>query len=334
MTPPPAATAKPDYAALEQAAEWFAVLTSGRATVQQQQDWQHWLEARAEHRGAWERVERLNQRLGALSAEAGPHNAASALQNATQTLRQRRRTLGTLGAVCALLLGGKLLHGLPPLHRTLAAWRADYRTGIGEQRADILADGSQLWLDTDSAADVRYDTALRRIVLHGGTLLVRTAADGARRPLVVDTPHGRLLALGTWFSVRQYDGHTHLAVFEGAVEIHPATAGAATRRVDAGQQTRFTSSVVSAAETLAQAQARPQWQNGLLIADDMPLADFLAELGRYRHGHLGCAPEVAHLKVVGAYPLGDTDRALDLLASALPLRIRKPLPWWVTLEAR
>lgn len=332
MNTPDPATARPDYASLQQAAEWFAVLSSGTATEQQRQHWQSWLDARVEHRSAWARVESIDQRLGVLSAEAGRRTAAGALQSAAQTLRKRRRALGSLGALCALLLGGRLLHGLPPVRQTLAAWRADYRTGIGEQRAETLADGSRLWLDTDSAADVRYDAGLRRIVLHGGALLVRTAADAARRPLVVDTAHGRLRALGTWFSVRQYDGHTHLAVFAGAVEIRPATPGAATRRVDAGQQASFTDAAATPPEALT--QARPQWQEGILIADEMPLADFLAELGRYRRGHLGCAPEITHLKVVGAYPLGDTDRALELLATALPLRIRRTLPWWVTLEAR
>lgn len=332
MKTTPAGTARPDYATLEQAAEWFAVLTSGNTTEQQRRHWQNWLDARAEHRSAWARVENINQRLGTLSAEAGPHNAACALESATQTVRKRRRTLGTLGAVCALLLGGRLLHGLPPVRQTLAAWNADYRTGIGERIAATLADGSQLWLDTNSAADVRYDAGLRRIVLHDGALLVRTAPDAGRRPLVVDTVHGRLVALGTWFSVRQYERHTHLAVFDGAVDIRPATPGSATRRIDAGQQAQFTNDSTAPATALDLPQ--PQWQDGLLIADEMPLADFLAELGRYRRGHLGCAPDVAHLKVVGAYPLDDTDRALELLASALPLRIRKTLPWWVTLEAR
>ncbi|ENO86766.1 FecR domain-containing protein [Thauera linaloolentis] len=322
----------PDYASLQQAAEWFAVLASGRATEQQRQRWQAWLDARAEHRSAWARVEGINRRLGTLSTEAGQHNAASTLHAATQAVRKRRRTLGMLGTAFALLLGGKLLHGLPPVRHTLAAWRADRRTGVGEQHAETLADGSQLWLDTNSAADVRYDAALRRIVLHGGALLVRTAPDPARRPLVVDTPHGRLLALGTWFSVRHDDGRTHLSVFNGTVEIQPAAMGAAPQRVGAGQQASYTRDASDPLRPLA--QPRPQWQDGLLIADEMPLADFLAELGRYRHGHLGCAPDVARLKVVGAYPLQDTDRALELLATALPLRIRRTLPWWVTLEAR
>ncbi|MCV2216357.1 FecR domain-containing protein [Thauera sp. Sel9] len=332
MNPPDPATARPDYASLQQAAEWFAVLSSGTATEQQRQYWQSWLDARVEHRNAWARVEGINQRLDTLGTAMDQHTAASTLQTATKTVRMRRRSLGTLGALFALLIGGKLIHGLPPVRHTLAAWRADYRTGIGEQFSTELADGSHLWLDTDSAADVHYDGQLRRIILHGGALLVRTAPDTARRPLVVDTRHGRLLALGTWFSVRHNDGHIHLSVFEGTVEIQPANPGAATQRVATGQQASFTHDASGPLQPLA--QPRPQWQDGLLIADEMPLADFLAELGRYRRGHLGCAPEVAHLKVVGAYPLHDTDRALELLATALPLRIRRTLPWWVTLEAR
>ncbi len=58
----------------------------------------------------------------------------------------------------------------------------------------------------------------------------------------------------------------------------------------------------------------------------------MAELARYRHGHLAVDPAVAGLPVMGTYPLDDTDRALAMLEAALPVRVRRRLPWWVTLE--
>ncbi|MCH3723226.1 hypothetical protein LZB93_09875, partial [Campylobacter coli] len=54
------------------------------------------------------------------------------------------------------------------------------------------------------------------------------------------------------------------------------------------------------------------WTRGMLVANDMRLADLVAELARYRHGHLGVAPEVADLRVMGTYPLADADRTLQL----------------------
>ncbi|MNT56173.1 fec operon regulator FecR [compost metagenome] len=66
----------------------------------------------------------------------------------------------------------------------------------------------------------------------------------------------------------------------------------------------------------------------------MRLGDFIAEVSRYRRGYLACAPEVADLRIVGAYALADTDRVLAALADTLPVRIQATMPWWVTVVPR
>lgn len=58
----------------------------------------------------------------------------------------------------------------------------------------------------------------------------------------------------------------------------------------------------------------------------------MAELARYRRGYIGCDPRIADLRVVGAFPLADTEQVLDALESTLPLRINRRLPWWISLE--
>lgn len=70
----------------------------------------------------------------------------------------------------------------------------------------------------------------------------------------------------------------------------------------------------------------------MLLADNQRLEDFLTELSRYRHGYLGCDPRIADLRVVGAFPLADTERVLDALAATLPVRIERRMAWWVSLE--
>ena len=170
--------------------------------------------------------------------------------------------------------------------------------------------------------------------LHRGEILVHTAPDATlpARPFVVDTVQGRLRALGTRFAVRQMDAATTVAVFEGAVEVRPATPGAAALVVRAGEQTRFTA---TAGDPVTPADsARQAWTRGLLLAENMRLAEFIAELARYRPGHLGCAPEVADLRLVGAYDTTDTDRVLAALEATLPVRVRTPLPWWVVVGPR
>ncbi|ASI68637.1 hypothetical protein BA022_08815 [Diaphorobacter nitroreducens] len=324
---------------MRQAAEWFAVLGSGDADLEMHRRWQAWVEASTEHRRAWQQVEAISGQF-ALPAKERPAAAAAldAAFDATRHALHRRRALKTLA-----LLGMSASVGwaawTSPQYRSLlvAAARgfgADYRTGTGETAEFPLPDGGRLWLDTASAADAEYGPALRRIALHRGRVLVDSAPDtiSPARPLVVDTAEGRLRALGTRFAVRQLDDATEIAVFAGRVEVHPAQAEAGTHIVAAGQQLRFTSGTIGAPQ--AADAAREAWTRGVLLADNLPLAQVVAEIACYRRGLLQCDPAVADLRVAGGYPLLDSDRALAMLEAALPVRARRRLPGWTVVELR
>ena len=71
-----------------------------------------------------------------------------------------------------------------------------------------------------------------------------------------------------------------------------------------------------------------------MVASQMRLDDFLAELSRYRRGRLGCDPAIAGLRVSGVYPLDNTDRVLAALTSALPVEVHTFTRYWVTLRPR
>ncbi|MGQ3128901.1 FecR domain-containing protein, partial [Variovorax sp.] len=204
----------------------------------------------------------------------------------------------------------------------------------GERRELQLADGSRLTLDTASAVDVRFDAAQRLLVLHAGAILVATAPDtaAAHRPFRVQAGGGTLEALGTRFSVRrEEEGATAVAVFEGAVRVTPERG--ASRVLPAGQQTRFGADGI---EAFAPAdESRVAWTRGMLLADAMRLADFAAELSRYRPGALRCEAAVAGLRISGAFPLDDTDRVLRMLVSTYPVdALTRLRGYWVTLVAR
>ena len=77
---------------------------------------------------------------------------------------------------------------------------------------------------------------------------------------------------------------------------------------------------------------RQTWQQKVLYAENISLADLIAELTLYRHGYLGVSPAIANRKVVGAFPLDDTDLALAMIAKTLNVSVKKLTPWWVSLE--
>lgn len=298
-----------DPQAAEQAAEWFARLGGEDVSDEDLRRWLAWLEQLPAHREAWSRVESLSGRLRGLRDPASREamNAAG---------RSRRKILQALG----LFAVSAPLAWLASSRLPWREWTADARTKVGETRELRLADGGRLWLDTHSAVSVDYGHDLRRIELHRGALLVRTAPDpqSPARPLVVDARDARLRAIGTYFSVRQDEADSVLAVFEGAVEIQLRD-GSATRRIEAGEQVRFDGHRIGAAVTAQPAQLA--WSRGMLVADDQRLEDFLRELSRYRADPVRCAAEVADLRLVGAYPFHDFERTLAAVARALPVDV-------------
>ena len=321
----------PSHRVLEQAAEWFALLLSGEATAADRRRWEAWLSAADEHRQAWGYVENLSRRLDPIKASAQPRLAASAYRQAGANRGRRRQVLLGLAAFAGTGVLGLAIWRDPSLSDAAPAWTADYRSATGEVREIALADGSRVWLNAVSAFDQDYRPDQRLLRLRQGEMLIDTASDPLRRPFHVDTAQGRLRALGTRFNVRlDGDAQTTLSVYGGAVEVQPR-AGQATI-VRAGHQLSFTAAGVSGARPAD--PAREAWTRGVLIARNIPLAEVVAELRRHHRGHLGLAPELAGLPVFGSYPADDPEQALAMLETVMPIAVRRPLPWWISIDPR
>jgi transmembrane sensor len=313
-----------DARVLDEAAEWLMRLHDSRATPADRQACERWQRADPAHAQAWARAELLMHKLGGLpSALAMPALGRPAHAG-------RRAALGKLAALLAAVPAGWLAWQVADAQ----GWTATHRTATGERRELTLADGTRLTLNTASALDVRFDAHQRLLVLRAGEIFVTTAPDNAavHRPWRVATRKGLLQALGTRFTVRQDEGRTRLAVLEGAVRI-TSDSGAAPVVVDAGGQTVFSKDTIEA--PTARDPDASAWTRGMLVADRMRLADFAAEVARYRPGLLACDAAVAELRVSGAFPIDDTDRVLRMLVSTYAVEaVSRLRGHWVTLVAR
>lgn len=324
MSPTPALPGPLDPAVVRRAAEWMARLWSGEASDQDRAACEHWRAQHPDHERAWNRLQSFEDKLHALPREAARH----ALREPVRT--GRRRALQLLGLTAAV-------GGIAAALRGTETWQlaaSDHSTRTGEIREIALPDGTRVVLGTATAIDLRFDAHERRLVLRAGEILVTTAPDpaGAHRPFRVHSRQGSVEALGTRFSVRQEAEASRVAVFEGAVAVRPARAPEAMVRVGAGQGTVFFADRAQAPDAVADSAAA--WTRGVLVAEDMRVADFVAELARYRPGVLRCDPEVAELRVTGVFSLRDTDRALENLALALPVSAAYRTRYWVTVRAR
>ena len=173
---------------------------------------------------------------------------------------------------------------------------------VSARRVATLDDGSLLTLNTGSAADVRFSDALRLIVLRQGELHIATYRDAMTpaRPLAVDTPMGRVLALGTRYLVRLHDDRVRVVVNDGAVRIRARRRRRGGRVSAGGGRGRLVRRARGAA--VRPAMHEDAWLQGALYADNMRLDAFIAELGRYRRGRLACDPAVAGLRISGSFP--------------------------------
>lgn len=327
--PDTAATAPLPEAVRRQAAEWLLELQSEEVTEATRARWLQWRAAHADHERAWRRMEAFGGVLKELPASV----SRGTLEAAARRRPGRRQVLG--GAALAFVAVGAAWRMQPA--SKWRAWAADHRTATGHRQDITLPDGTRVLLDGATAIDIRFSPEERVVHLITGQILVTTAADPlvpgrAPRPFFVATGPGRLRALGTTFTVRAIgDDTAHVAGLEGAVEIRCADRFEGPQTLPAGRQARFGRDRIepsAAVDDLALA-----WRDGMIVAVDMRLDDFLAALSRHREGRLVCDPAVASLRVSGTYPLRDTDQVLSMLEAKLPVRIRRITRYWVTVQS-
>ena len=284
-----------------------------------------WLAAHEEHARAWQQLGLLDQRF---SNATGP--ARKALLQSREGSRRRVRTLGGgLAGVVALIAVALIAND-----RTapLGYWLADQRTATGEQKTLQLDDGTVINLNTHSAIDVRFSAQQRLIVLREGEVLIETGHKyNDQRPFIVATDDGQMRALGTRFVVRREDQGTRLSVLRSAVAAQAQAVGSE-RIIKEGEQVMLHRDGLDA--SLALRPGTDAWTRGMLVVDNVRLAELITELGRYRHGHLGVSPDAADLRITGSFPLKDTNLALKALPTTLPVQIEQRTPWWVTVVGK
>ena len=103
--------------------------------------------------------------------------------------------------------------------------RLDERA-IDDKRVALFAAKSTSW---------KYEADAGKIALDEGAVVVEFVPEHEGQKLVVETPDARVDVVGTVFSVSYQDGQTHVAVYEGAVNVFREQAHAEVR-VAAGER--------------------------------------------------------------------------------------------------
>ncbi len=318
-------------AAMDAAIDWMVMFRSGEASEAEQQRFAGWLAADGQHASAWSKVSgaldasfssirAVNKRVpghGELAGQAILQAGDKQHQASRRKLLSGILTIGAVGAMATYTAS----------NGSMQAMVADMSTGTGERRTFDLPDGSTVMLNACSSADVHFDGRVRIIRLHRGELIANVHADN-QRPFVVQTDCGTVRALGTRFMVRQEDERSFAMVLEHTVEV--TARSRQTRVLREGEAVWFDSETVDAAQ--AGLTGKAAWMDGMLSVHDEPLGEVIAAIRPYRTGFIRISPAAASLRVLGAFPLDDTDQLLESLAQTLPIRVSQYSRWLVMVD--
>ncbi|WP_237703845.1 FecR family protein [Rhodospirillum rubrum] len=302
---------------MKQAAIWHARL---REDDRHRKAFALWLGEDPRKAEAFRQTERLWAALEAPTAALATDGAALMVRRQRRPPIIWRRSAGRRVALAVVLALGLVL--APRGQGLIDSLRADDVTAPGERRSLVLADGSVVALNTDSALAVAMGGDHRRLRLFRGEAWFEVAHD-ARRPFVVETGDGTVTVTGTRFNLRIDEAGTRVSLSEGRVELSPAHAAGQVKILRPGEQAVVGKTAVGAIDTF-DATAVTGWRRGQIVFYDTALRQVVAELNRYRRGPILLARrDLADLRVSGVFDVSDPEGVLAALTGTLPVRMTK-----------
>jgi len=227
----------------------------------------------------------------------------------------KRRTVRHIATMTAMLL---LCAG--------TAWLVDpaydtrqVATGVGETSSISMADGSHIYLNTDSEVRIESRLFSRRMTLLRGEAGFDVAH--TYRSFVVQANRTTVTDIGTVFDVRNLEDGARVSVQQGAVEV----------RSDEGQ-----AQVLLANQALhssgGQLQRLPDldadqngaWRRGKFYFNGTPLREAVRDMQRYLvQPILLSDARVGALRLSGEYDIKDVDDLLRELPTILPVTVKR-----------
>lgn len=312
----------------EQAAEWILRVHEEGFNEALRAEFERWQQLSPQHAAAALRMQDVIARLQSLREQSAPAKAAlNAAFSGRKRSAQRKQAVRALLIACCLALPITLLlqSNYPE------QWMADVSTGPNDWKTLRLSDNSTITLSSTSAINVRFDGKQRLIEVLQGEVLVDVAHDNAR-PFIVQTAQGRMRALGTRFVVKRQPETTALSMLQSRVAAQSANEQQ-TLVVDAGSQALISNRSVELTGTIDPASINEAWRRHQLVVENEPVSQVLDEIARHRRGHIQFDRKaLADLRVSAVLPLDDTDRALQLIADTLPLKIEAYTPWLIVVS--
>jgi transmembrane sensor len=297
----------------EQAADWLERSICEGLNAEARVSLDMWLTESPAHMVAYLRLNAAWDRTSRLAAlRPVPHKMAVAV-------RTKRRAAGIAAAfITAVLLGAATLLLLP------ASDEKTYATALGKRETINLADGSRIELNTGTVLRVTDDAAGRTAWLDRGEAYFEIVHN-AKHPFQVVADGRRVTDLGTKFLVRRYTASIEVALLEGRARFDaPVRAGRAQSAllVPGDVAVSASGSLAVTRKPARQLSDELGWRRGVLVFDNVTLADAAFQFNRYNSGKLVITdPAAARLAIYGTFRTGDVERFARVAQDVFGLRI-------------
>lgn len=301
--------ATPEEAA---AAEWVAARRNPEDwTSERQAELDAWLAQSIAHRVAYVRIDSTWRRTERIAALRRP------MRERPEPIRSQRgwrTSVAGAGAVVAII-------GFVVANRVQGPGAQLIETPRGGQERVVLADGSQIELNTDTAMRVQLGKKTRAVELIRGEAYFQIKHDSAR-PFIVTAGTHRVIDLGTKFLVRMSRQALNVSLVEGKARLDglnsqksellsPGDVAVAT----AGVVRVYRKSERDLSESLA-------WQRGKIVFHNERLADAVAELNRYGGPQLVVAGAITgKLAINGTFLTNNAEEFAGIARELFGLRV-------------
>ncbi len=314
----------------EEAALWLIRRGEPDWSPAQEDELAEWLQLSMRHRAAFWRLEkgwREADRVTALGAEM-------------PALRRRRSAGWRLhGGRARQAMGayGPALVGALSLAAIGLWWAADilplqpqpteYQTAVGTISTVAMPDGSHIQMNTGTRIHTASNPHAREAWLDYGEAFF----DIAHRPderFIVHAGPRTITVLGTRFTVRREGADVTVAVISGRVRVEassPAAGMVHRAELTTGEvsMSRKDAAMLTIT-TPAKVEMMTAWRQGMIIFDDTPLSDAVAEFNRYTKRTIHIEdPAIGMMRVGGSFRTSDRAAFISLLHKAYGIRVRE-----------
>ncbi|GGE48654.1 sensor [Agaricicola taiwanensis] len=309
--------------AAREATEWFVRLGNPAITDEDRRAYERWLAADRAHADAMEEVRGLWDRLEEPAALLAAEQEIRISGAGTQA-RSFWRPIAIAATIVLAAAAALVWRDQGLIDRMFA----DYATAPGERRELLLADGSHIYLDGDTALVQSFTASSRAITMLRGRAWFDVSPDPSR-PFLVHADPLETRVLGTAFGVDRDSGS--VTVEHGSVAVSAGQGEEA--RLTGSERVSLVGGRLSAPEKI-ELDVALGWRRGLIILDSAPLGVVIDELSHMAPGRIIVSDaELRKLTLSGVFQADDPDAVIEAMRTALGLKTLS-VPGFATLVYR